>query len=105
MCSKGVDKLTFSWYNRYMKTLTLKLKAFQNQDMLRSHLPESMDVIVMSLKQASEIAQAWIRTNDLGGGNVGDLKVYDGNKLVALISYNGRVWTTEKQWNLRKEII
>lgn len=88
-----------------MKTLTLKLKAWQNQDRLRSYLPKPTEVVVNTFKEASEAARNWITDNDLGGGNVGDLKVYEGKKLVALISYNGRVWTTEKEWNLRKEII
>src|ERR1700681_811427 len=105
MLGAGVDKVIFSWYNRYMKTLTVKLRAYQNRDMLRSYLPEPIEVKANTLKEASTLVRAWIEINELGGGNVGDVKVFDGSKLVAFISYNGRVWTTEKQWNLRKEII
>ncbi len=88
-----------------MKTLTLKLKAYQNQDMLRSYLPKPTEVTVSSFKEASLAARAWIEANELGGGNVGGLKVYEGKKLVALVSYNGRVWTPEVEWTLRKEIL
>ncbi len=88
-----------------MKTLTLKLKAWQNHDRGYQVLPKPFEVTVTTLKEASEAAREWIVANELGGGNVGDLRVYEGKKLIALISYNGRVWTTEKEWNLRKEII
>lgn len=85
--------------------LTLKLKAWQNYDRPRFDLPKPVEVTVNTFKEASVAARTWILENELGGGNIGDLKVYEGKKLVALISYNGRVWTTEKEWTLRKEIL
>lgn len=50
---------------------------------------------VDDLKTAAKICQKYIEENDLGGGNwVGKAGfVYDkNNKLIAKISYNGRIW-------------
>ena len=49
--------------------------------------------VVLSLGQASAVCLEWIKSNDLGGGNWTGGDVRDsGGKLVARISYNGRVW-------------
>ena len=34
----------------------------------------------------------YINVFELGGGNWDGGQIYDGNKQIALVSYNGRVW-------------
>jgi glutamine cyclotransferase len=84
--------------------MELKLKAYQNRDYGVRWLPKAQTVHVTTFEHAHEVFRAWIEENDLGGGNVGETKILDNGKLVAYISYNGRLWTTEKNWSDRKEI-
>lgn len=65
----------------------------QPSDMgIKSHFVEVAD-----LKAASDACMAFIRENNLGGGNWtgGEVKDAKGN-LVARVSYNGRVWSPGK---------
>jgi hypothetical protein len=59
--------------------------------------PRNMIAEVTSLKEASQVYRAWITKNRLGGGNVtmrsGQVTV--NNKVIARVSYNGRVWDTK----------
>lgn len=49
---------------------------------------------VESLSEASNVCRLYIQENDLGGGNWVGGQVYDvTGKMVAYISYNGRVWS------------
>lgn len=50
-------------------------------------------VRVVSFKEASEVCQKFIGDNDLGSGNWagGDIKD-DKGVVIAMVSYNGRVW-------------
>ncbi len=50
-------------------------------------------VEVKSLKEASDRCNQFIEMNELGGGNWTGGQVYEGDKLIAEISYNGRAWT------------
>lgn len=49
---------------------------------------------VASLEEASAVCRSYIADWDLGGGNwvAGAGNVYDGDRKVAHISYNGRIW-------------
>jgi len=61
---------------------------------------------VETLQQASEVCRSYIAFCRLGGGNWTGGKVYNRNiELVALVSYNGRVWTPEPDWNDRTVLV
>ena len=49
-------------------------------------------IAVRTLRQAADAARAYIVRHDLGGGNFPTLPVYKGPKVVAKITYNGRIW-------------
>jgi len=59
-----------------------------------------------SLRQASALCRQYINFYNLGGGNWNGGKIYkiDGEP-VAVVSYNGRLWTPEAHWRDRKEIL
>jgi len=83
------------------------LSACQNPDFpRRSDLPARTTAEVAALWEAAEVCQRFIEGHGLGGGNWSGGQVRDAvtGKLVALVSYNGRVWTTERRWQDRKEI-
>ena len=50
------------------------------------------EVDVNSFAEASKACRQFINDNDLGGGNWAGGKIYEGSKLIAKVSYNGRVW-------------
>ncbi len=66
----------------------------------------SKTVKVNSFKAASEACMSFIERNNLGGGNwAGGEIMDDTGKIIAHVSYNGRVWDGE-YWNTdAKEII
>jgi hypothetical protein len=49
-------------------------------------------VAVGSLEMAALACSRYIAKHALGGGNWAGGQVYEGEALVALVSYNGRVW-------------
>ncbi|HMS40933.1 MAG TPA: hypothetical protein PKE69_11950 [Pyrinomonadaceae bacterium] len=52
---------------------------------------------VSSLKEASEVCRNYISRFNLGSGNfTGGQVIDDKNNFVARISYNGRVWDSDK---------
>ena len=59
--------------------------------------PEHQEVDVPDLKSASVRFRMWIAETGLGGGNMTKEsgKVFDGDQVVARVSYNGRVWDAE----------
>ncbi len=63
---------------------------------------KSKAVEVGSLKEASERCSQFIDANNLGGGNWVGGQVFDGDFLIAEVSYNGRVWSTTPE---RTEVI
>ncbi len=86
---------------------TVTLSACQNPDFpRRSDLPARTTAEVAALQEASELCQRFIERHGLGGGNWSGGQVRDAitGKMVALVSYNGRVWTPERRWQDRKEI-
>jgi|SRR4026209_2819326 len=54
-----------------------------------------------SLEAAAELCQQFITTNDLGGGNWAGGEITDASgKVVAHVSYNGRIWEgPRRSWN------
>ncbi len=54
-------------------------------------------VEVADFQQAARLFRKWVELNHLGGGNVGPTQLVDDHgKIVAYISYNGRIWSTGK---------
>ena len=49
-------------------------------------------VIVDTLRAASEAARAYIQRHHLGSGNFPSPRVVKDGRVVARISYNGRIW-------------
>lgn len=93
--------------------MTIKLWHAKNVDLSDSGgyrktptTPRRQTVKVSSLREASLALRGWVNANGLGGGNMDKHagEVSDGGKLVAVVSYNGRVWTPEANWQDRKEI-
>jgi hypothetical protein len=78
--------------------LTVKLEAKPNPDYMDSDYRGLLNikaqlVSVNSLKMASEVCSKFIEDNELGGGNWTGGEVKDsGGKVIAQVSYNGRVW-------------
>lgn len=76
----------------------VKLASVGNPD-FRQHPGRSLPgvprktVTVKTLQAASEACRKYISEHDLGGGNWAGGDVYEGNTLIARISYNGRIWT------------
>lgn len=86
---------------------TVELSACQNPDFPRRYdLPAKSTVQVASLREASEVCRRFIEEHALGGGNWAGGRVRDAatGKVAALVSYNGRVWTPERDWRRRTEI-
>lgn len=62
-------------------------------------------VVVKDFKEASEQCQKFIEDNELGGGNWSGGKIInDKLKIIAHVSYNGRVWEGEHYSADAKEI-
>lgn len=62
-------------------------------------------VVISSLKEGSEVLRGWVNEHSLGGGNMSRRcgEVREDSKIVARVSYNGRVWTPGP-WEDAKEI-
>lgn len=78
--------------------LKVRLSARQNPDFpRRNDLPKPSTVNVATLQEASGACCRFIDEHDLGGGNWSGGQVRDvaTGKLVARVSYNGRVWARE----------
>lgn len=52
---------------------------------------------VSSLEEASKACRRFISDNYLGSRDWDGGKVYEGKKVVAVVSYNGRVWTPDRK--------
>lgn len=62
-------------------------------------------VTVKSFKEASEVCSKFIEDNDLGSGNWSGGEILDDNKkIIAHVSYNGRVWEGKPWTSTTKEI-
>jgi hypothetical protein len=86
---------------------TVELSAGQNPNFpRRDDLPAKQTAEVTGLREASEVCRRFIEEHDLGGGNWNGGQVRDAatGKVVALVSYNGRVWTPARRWRDRREI-
>ena len=86
---------------------TVKLSACQNPDFPpRDDLPLPRLVKATSLDEAARACRRFIEEHDLGGGNFRDGEVFDDatGERVAMVSYNGRLWTPENDWRKRRPI-
>ena len=52
-------------------------------------------VVVDTLEQAKSKCRAFVEDNELGSGNWAGGQVFANDRLVAYVSYNGRLWTEE----------
>lgn len=71
-----------------MKTLQTK----QTLQVLRSAVGNSPVTPFETLNQASALYRAFIAKNGFGASEAGECVIRDGAKVVARISYNGKVW-------------
>ncbi len=58
---------------------------------------KKITLVVRTMKEASEACQKYIAANDLGGGNWSGGDIICDDKIVARVSYNGRVWLPENR--------
>ena len=85
----------------------VKLSACRNTDFPdRSDLPLPRLIYVASFNEASRVSRQFIEEHNLGSSESHDGEVFDGmtGERVGLISYNGRAWTPELDWQDRKLI-
>lgn len=84
-----------------IQKMFVELSAEVNPDFMGKYIwnkkIKSKLVAVSSPREASKICRQFIETNELGGGNWTGGRVYDkkGGKVIAYISYNGRIWNKE----------
>jgi hypothetical protein len=84
-----------------MKNLIVKLSHRSNPDIDGGYWNEpqesgkTQNVPVSSFAEASKTCSAFIRRNQLGGGNWTGGNIYEGRKKVGHVSFNGRVWDIE----------
>jgi len=90
--------------------MTVELRSVFNPDFPRNEQTLVRPILapVSSLKEASDVCRAFVDSSGIGGGNwgcgAGDVRD-DSGKLVAQVSYNGRVWQPSKNIYNRKEIV
>ena len=83
------------------KQLTVKLSHRSNPDIAGGYWNEpeesgkTQNVPVGSFAEASKVCSAFIRRNQLGGGNWTGGNIYEGRKKIARVSFNGRVWDND----------
>lgn len=75
--------------------MIVKLSSCGNPDFKQnpnSRLSPSEEMPVSTFKEASHVCRTYIAKWNLGGGNWSGGQIFRGNKQVAQISYNGRIW-------------
>lgn len=78
--------------------MKVKLSSCGNPDMQQNPneplygCPSECYAYVATLRGASELCVIYINKWELGGGNWDGGQVFEGNKQIALVSYNGRIW-------------
>ena len=89
--------------------LHVVLQHGRNPDIPGGYRVEPVDsgrprkVHVDSLQEASRAVREYIKRNGLGAGNGCEWLVIDeSNTKVAIVSYNGRVWSPEDDWKARR---
>ncbi len=95
--------IAFSVRSMTKPVLRLTLRSVGNpdfgQDPNRSVSPPQA-IEVESLPAAATAVRHYIERHRLGGGNLPTVSVYEGNRVVARISYNVRIWLPpEAGWN------
>ena len=86
-------------------TMLVTLSHARNPDIDGGYWNEPVDsgkkqrVTVADLADASKVCRTFIERNDLGGGNWTGGEITKDGKVVAHVSYNGRVWDgRSKDW-------
>lgn len=87
-----------------LKKMKLELKHVKNPDIGGGYWDYTADrepgrarkVEVADYAEASKVARAYIEKNGLGCGNWAGGRIFDGGKVIARVSFNGRVWAGEK---------
>ena len=76
--------------------MTVTLSSVGNPDYGQYYgknvLSPTLVIEVKNFAQASAICRAYIAKFDLGGGNWTGGMIREGERVVAKVSYNGRVW-------------
>jgi hypothetical protein len=75
--------------------MTVRLSSCGNPDLMQNpndSLSPTIIFEVATLEGASRICMRYIANMNLGGGNWSGGQVYKGNKQIARVSYNGRIW-------------
>jgi hypothetical protein len=85
-----------------MKSMKSKLIHAKNPDLRGGYWDEPIDpknttAEITSLKEARKVYRDWIIKNGLGGGNLTmkSGQVTENDKVIARVSFNGRVWDNE----------
>lgn len=93
---------TFKAYpNAAAGALEVKFSHCKNPDICGGYWQHPLDagrprwIKTNSLDEAADFCRAFIARNELGSGNWNGGTVRQGKKIVARVSYNGRVWTPE----------
>ena len=86
---------------------TVDLRARRNPDFPPRDLPPRCRVVVTNLSEASQACLQFIEEHDLGGSEWSGGEVLDAatGKVVALVSYNGRVWSPGEDRTKRTEFV
>ncbi len=79
------------------RKLTVVLKSVGNPDFRQDParpLPgvPRKTVDVTSMREAAAACQNYITEYDLGGGNWAGGEIFENEEVVAIVSYNGRIW-------------
>lgn len=77
------------------QVMTVKLSSCGNSDLMQNpndNLSPKVNFQIATLEGASLICTKYIASWNLGGGNWDGGQVYKGNKQIARVSYNGRIW-------------
>ena len=64
---------------------------FQNPELPMYGCEDDCKITVKSLDEASAACRSFIERNELGNGNWAGGDVYEGNKVINRIAYNGRI--------------
>ena len=76
----------------------IKLKAVHNPDFPQIEVPRPKTIQVKDLVDASQKALKYIEKSNIGSGNFPMARVFDADDcIIATVSYNGKVWTSNEE--------
>ena len=85
-----------------MKEYTLKMQAARKAE--KVILLGGAESQKEAENYASKLVDKWVDKENILGSTFGYAFLFDGDKLVACISYNGRVWTPEESaWDVSED--